>query len=101
MTDIVSAQQVFDDIVAYIKTQGGPAQNWYAGIATDAEERLFSDHNVSKKNGWWIYLPCKNSTNARNVEKALLEYGCVGGGGGGNSTTKKVYAYLKTSSTEP
>ncbi len=101
MADTVLAQQAYDDIVAHIKKQGGTAKDWYAGIAADIEERLFSEHNVSRENAWWIHRACTTNTAARNVEKALLDYGCDGGEGGGDESTDKVYAYLKTSTTDP
>ena len=97
----VSAQEAYDAIIAHMNKQGGPVNKWYAGIAADARRRLFSDHNVSEDNGWWIYQSCKSSSDARAVEKALLEYGCDGGEGGGDATTTKAYAYLKTLTTNP
>ena len=97
----VTAQEAYDGIVAYIEKQGGLAKDWYAGITSDVKERLFSDHNVSEENDWWIYFTCKSSESARNVEDALLEYGCDGGEGGGDESTTQVYAYLKTSTTDP
>ena len=101
MADTVSAQEAYDAIIAYIKKQGGAARSWYAGIAADARDRLFSDHNISEDSGWWILQHCKSSTDARAVEKALLDYGCDGGEGGGDKTTTQAYAYLKTHTTDP
>jgi len=95
-----SAQQVYDEIVAFIKKQGRAYKDWYCGIASDPKERLFTEHNVPKENGW-IYRQCNNDTDARKVEKALIELGCDGAPGGGDETSVYVYAYIKRATTNP
>ena len=98
-----SAQEAYNDIVAYIKECGGAYSTWYAGITATPKQRLFTDHNVSEKDGsgGWIYRQCPTSEGARNVEKKLLEDGCDGGSGGGDNPTY-VYAYQKVKGvTEP
>ncbi len=97
----VTAQEAYNQIVAHIKSQGGAYSTWYAGVASDAKQRLFHDHSVSQKDAWWIYRTCPSDQAARNVEDALLKLGCDGGSGGGDSSTIQVYAYLKTRSTNP
>jgi len=97
----VTAQQVFNEIKAYIDKQGKPYSAWYAGIASDAKTRLFVDHNVSRTNDKWVYDQCTNNQSARNVEDALLKLGCDGGSGGGDQSSTYVYAYLKLPSTTP
>lgn len=95
------AQDVYKEIVAHIKKQGGNESTWYCGIASDWEKRVFGDHNVPRENHWFIARQCFNDKDARLVEQALLELGCDGGSGGGDSTTVYVYAYLKSSITNP
>lgn len=94
-------QTIFDDICAHIQKQGSGFSSWYAGITEDVKERLFVDHGVSEKNGWWIHRKAMSSNNARAIEKALLDSGCDGGGGGGDDDATHVYAYLKTANTDP
>ena len=98
-----TAQHAYDEIVAFIKSKGGAYSEWYCGIASNWEERLFSDHQIpSKAYKWWIVSdPCSNDTAARNAEKALQELGCDGEPGGGDETTIYVYAYLKGDMTKP
>ena len=96
-----TSQQIINDINAYMKQHGGTNASWYVGIATDAKQRLFVDHNVSENGGAWIYRQATSSAVARSVEKAYLDAGCDGGSGGGDHGTDYVYAYKKTSSTEP
>jgi len=97
----IPAEQAYNEIKAYIDKQGKPYQSWYAGIAFDAQERLFRDHNVSEKGDLWIYKRCPNDQDARSVEEALLKLGCDGETGGGDESTTYIYAYLKSSNTNP
>jgi len=95
------AQVVQEEIVAHINKQGSPYSVWYCGIASDWKDRLFNDHQVPQRDHWYIARQCYNDTDARNVERALLDLGCDGGGGGGDRTTVNVYAYLKSRETNP
>lgn len=96
-----TAQEAYDEILAHIRQQGGPFSSWYCGIASDIEDRLFGDHKVPKKDHWFAYRQCVSNKAARNVEKAFLDLDCDGGAGGGDTSAVYVYAYLKTSITEP
>ena len=94
-------QQVYEEIVAHIKKQGGEYSSWYCGIASDWEARLFDDHNVPRKDYWRAACKCYDYDDAKKVEDALLKLGCDGGRGGGDETTVYVYAYLKGTMTNP
>ena len=96
---MASEQEIIDEIDTYMRKVGGLAKDWYVGIATDPEARLFSDHNVDKANDAWIYLPASSASAARRIEKAYLDTGHDGGPGGGSATTRYVYAYRKTGRT--
>ena len=95
------AQDVYDSIVAYIKEKGGEYSDWYAGIASDWEERLVVDHKVAREHQWWIAHQCHTNASARGVEDALIKLGCDGAPGGGGEDTIYVYAYLKSAVTKP
>ena len=95
-----AAEQIINDISAYMKQRGGTSSGWYVGIATDPKQRLFVDHNVSETHDAWIYRQAISSEVARSVEKAYLDAGCTGGPGGGDRGTDYVYAYLKTKTTK-
>jgi len=97
----VSVQQAASDIDSYIKKSGVGYRRWYCGIAADARDRLFRDHNVSEKGGRWIYADLSTDSEARTVEQHFLSKGCDGGAGGGDRTTRSVYVYLKTLATNP
>ena len=74
---------------------------WYVGIATDAKDRLFKGHNVSKDQDQWAHSKADTEEIARSVEKHFLDAGCDGGPGGGDAGSKFVYVYLKSRRTEP
>lgn len=88
------------EIKAYVEECGGTKTQWYVGIATDARDRLFNDHNVNEDNDYWIYRIASSDTISRRVEKHFLDLGYDGGDGGGDENTKSVYAYRKTSNTK-
>ena len=95
----VAELQIIREVEAHIAKSGTAYSAWYAGIATDPRARLFSDHNVSEDNGWWIYRDCGTDTSSRRIEDYFLAKGCKGGPGGGDSTTRYFYAYRITAST--
>jgi len=72
---------------------------WYVGIATDAQQRLFDDHNVSKDEGKWIYRKATSEQEARDTEKYLLDNYDFKGGTGGGDKPVYVYAYKITANT--
>lgn len=94
------------DLINYLTENINRCRNtsnsqWYVGIASDVSERLFSDHNVSKSDGPWVYEHADTAAIARSVEKYFLDHGFSGGTGGGDDSTITVYAYLKKSRTNP
>lgn len=98
-TRSLTAQEVYNDITAYMKRNGYNASSWYAGITQDINQRLFGDHNVSEQHGTWIWRRAINSNHARSAEKGLLDFGCDGGDGGGDGDAVYIYCFLKTAGT--
>jgi hypothetical protein len=94
-----SKQEIVDDIAAHFK--GIAYKNCYVGITSDVESRLFGDHNVSMANGHWIYRTALSNSVAREIEQHFLNAGMNGGPGGGDAASKIIYAYKKTSYTNP
>ena len=98
--NVQSSQDAYNDIINYMNSHGYAANYWYVGIASDWEQRLFSDHNVDRNKGVWIARQCAGDVYSRAVEQSLLKLGCSGGQGGGENTTVFVYAYLMTLATK-
>ena len=92
-------QEIINNITKHFR--GENYNNIYVGITSDAKKRLFEDHNVSKKNGYWIHRTATSHNIAREVEKYFLDVGMDGGSGGGDESSSIVYAYKKTSYTNP
>ena len=40
--------QIIDGMENYMTKCGGTYSDWYCGITSDPDKRLFNDHNVSK-----------------------------------------------------
>ena len=93
-------QEIISEIKSYIAKCGGSYSDWYVGIASAPKQRLFNDHSVDEKNGFWIYHETENSNSARDIEDYLINtLGTDGGTGGGDYSSRYVYAYKKTSYT--
>ena len=95
----MTPQQAANEIDAHIQKCGGGYPGWYVGIAADPRNRLFAAHNVSEKNGTWIFRDAGSEQGARAVEDHFIAQGCKGCPGGGDGDTKCVYAYRITSTT--
>jgi len=95
----MGSETIVGEIDAHIRREGGGYSQWYCGIASDPKNRLFNDHNVSEKNGWWIFRDAGSDDAARRVEDYFFRKGCKGGPGGGYNGTRFVYAYRITSTT--
>jgi len=91
-----TATQIVKEIKAYAAE---PYSGWYAGIAANPREALFTRHGVREQGGSWIYRLATSETVARSAEKTLHAAGFKGGGSGGDEKTKSVYAYKITGST--
>jgi hypothetical protein len=95
-------QTVLNEIVAHIQSEGSPFSNWYSGITSDIQSRLFGDHGVPAKGHWYIYRKAQSFPAARRIKNALInQYGTDGGPGGGDIDAIYVYSYKKTSVTNP
>ena len=99
---LTSINQIISDIDAYIQKEGNGYNTWYAGITNDPRGRLFTEHNVTEKNSWWIYREAYSVEDARQIEDFFINRrGTDGNPGGGDITSRFVYAYKKTGSTNP
>ena len=89
--------QIINDINDYVGNDDH--EDWYVGIATDVEKRLFKEHGVDKERDPWIHREADSESIARDAEAELLyNHGYDGGTGGGDHPIH-VYAYKKNSHT--
>lgn len=84
---------VITEIGGYVARNGATYSQWYFGIAAKPRERLFNGHAVREMHDAWIYRSCRNSEEARAIEKYFLARGMRGGPGGGDDGSACVYAY--------
>jgi hypothetical protein len=95
-----TATQIVADINSHIVNSGSRYYNeWYCGITNDINQRLFSDHNVSRQNDSWIWFKAGSDDESRQAEATMHEKGCKGAGGGGDESSVFVYAYKITRTT--
>ena len=95
-------QEIISDLDAHIKDSGGGYPAWYVGIASDARDRLFSDHKVKEEGDSWIFRQASFSAVAREIQDYFVNtLGTGGGAGRGVVFTDMVYAYKKAPHTDP
>ncbi len=101
-TTTKTKQEIINDLDAHIKDGGGGYPAWYVGIASDARDRLFSDHKVKEKGDSWVFRQTSFSGVAREIEDYFVNtLGTGGGARRGVVFTDMVYAYKKASHTDP
>jgi len=94
--------QIIQEIQACIKQSGGTPKEWYVGIARDVRSRLFSDHKVIECGGYWIYRSADSNSDARAINNFFLnQFGTDGDSGAWDIFSTVVYAYRKTSLSNP
>ena len=94
-------QQIIANLESHISKGGGYWRDWYIGITSDVQQRLFADHCVRGIGDWWIHQPASSAEEARFIEKHFLGKGMDGGRGGGDHSTRHVYVYKKGNHTKP
>jgi hypothetical protein len=101
-TTTKTKEEIINDLDAFIKDGGGGYPAWYVGVASDARDRLFSDHGVKEEGDLWIYRRTSFSGVAREIKDYFVNtLGTDGGAGRGVVIIDMVYAYKKASHTNP
>lgn len=91
--------QALQEITTYINKNGGLFYQWYVGITSDIEQRLFNGHSVDRYANIWIYRSLISSDEARRLEAYFLSQGCRGDVGGGDKNANFIYCYQMTQNT--
>ena len=69
----LTAKEIIADFDAHLqKSSKQYYSNFYVGITNNIERRLFTEHNVSKENAWWIYRTATDKATAQKVEEYYL-----------------------------
>lgn len=96
-----TTNQIIADIDAHLQQSNKQYyHDFYIGITNNVERRLFTEHNVSKNNAWWIYREATDKVAAQKVEEYYLAKGMKGDTGGGSDDTTYVYCYEITDATK-
>lgn len=94
--------EIIEYIKNYIDQNGADYHSWYVGIAKNPKDRLTKNHNVDLDNDNWIFSTAESAGAARRIEQYFVEILKTDGGpGGGDENTRSVYAYKKSSHTDP
>lgn len=98
-TGATTANTIVGEIDSRMRFSGIPNSEWYVGVTSDIEERLFGFHRVPRQDHWFIYRRCANAETARALEAAYHWAGCKGSTGGGKSDCVFLYAYVISPAT--
>ena len=79
----------------YMHKQGGNWSDWYVGLTTTEtiENQLFTQHQVSKERGLWIYKSVTLPTTAQFIYENYIEKGTLGDVHGSGANALTVYAF--------
>ena len=95
----------FSEIVlhlrSFINEHACASHQWYVGLASDAEEKLFQHHKVNRQANSWIYRMADSPEAARSVHENFLRLGCDGEQYPNELNATDVYIYLKSHKTKP
>jgi hypothetical protein len=86
-------QRIMNEVMVHMGQYGGSYQDWCAGVAGDAKERLFTDHGVKEAGDAWICRLCVNEDAAREIERYFVKKGCKGGTVYEEQPSRTFYAY--------
>ena len=95
------AGDIITDLQGFIQRHSNTPQEWYVGLASDAEEMLFNHHKVHRHIDSWIYRMADSSEVARHAHDACLQWECDGEKYPNDFVGTFVYAYLKSVNTIP
>jgi len=85
----------------FIEEHACAPHQWYVGLASDAEEKLFQHHKVNRHANSWIYRMADSPETARSVHEKFLRLGCDGEQHANELNATDVYIYLKSHKTSP
>jgi predicted GIY-YIG superfamily endonuclease len=90
-----------DQFSAYIKNNGDSPKDWYVGVTSNPERRLFEDHKIKKDSDTYIYDNAGSEESARTIKEYLIKtLGTRGYVGDEDSKKIWVYAYKIGSTTD-
>ena len=95
----LDSKTILAQINTHMNRSGISNRQWYVGITSDIEQRLFHSHGVPRSNYWYIFREAHNANEARLIMDAYHKAGCKGVGGHGDATSTFVYAYVTSAQT--
>lgn len=96
-----SKPQLIKDFAAYVSSGGGDNSDWYVGISRNPQRLFAAGHQVAAKGHLAIWREAESTAIARQLEIYFLDVGFDGGRGDADPEAEWVYAYKKTTYTNP
>ena len=89
--------KIIENIESFLTvTPGKGYEDYCIGTTNDPKLRMFTAHNVSEEDGYWMYEQAALTSEANAVEKIFIKKGMKGDPGNGGRENMYVYCYLRT-----
>jgi len=98
---MATPETITTDIISFIEEKGGRTLDWYVGITSNPEQRLFAEHGLQKTGEDWIYRTADTAEEARRIGKYFVVAVKTDGAGFNEANARTVYAYKKKEHTKP
>lgn len=98
---VIPYYEVIDSIHGYILKNSYTYFDWYIGLTDNAEKMLFEDHKLNQVSDMWIYEEVPSDSDAFRIREYFLNMGCAGGLIQNRKKVRYIYAYRRSSKTNP
>ncbi len=98
---VIPYYEVIDSIHGFILKNSCTYFDWYIGLTDNAEKMLFEEHKLSQLSDRWIYEEVPLDTDAFRIREYFLSMGCTGGLIRNQKKVRYIYAYKRSSKTNP
>lgn len=93
-------EEIKQKISEHMRKYGGSYLDWYVGITSDTETRLFKKHKVNKNKNSWFFIQTDEQI-AKNIGHYFINFLGTDGKTNGIEHPNYVYVYKKTWHTKP
>lgn len=98
---VIPYYEVIDSIHGYILKNSYTYFDWYIGLTDNAEKTLFEEHKIDPGTDMWIFEEVPSNSDAHRIRKYFLNMGCAGGLMQNGKKIRYIYAYRRSSHSNP
>jgi len=98
---VIPYYEVIDSIHGFILKNSNTYFDWFIGLSENAEKMLFEEHKLHPAYDMWIYEEVPSGSDAFRIREYFLNMGCAGGLVQHQEKIRYIYAYRRSSATNP